>query len=171
MVKQIKYPELFFCIFFCRAHWFLAIICFPGLEKPIYESNPYYQEHIPTLVKSASSDQERNTSPSTYSELDPLQHSSAKKMLNKKPIAALTDIGAEVEETESLFCRRHSSGKSGFKKLNQLNSTTEELQPVEFVCHKHAHRTSEANGLQSEHQARIQATGLYSYYLFIKKYF
>ncbi|KAJ6665839.1 hypothetical protein lerEdw1_001311 [Lerista edwardsae] len=151
------------------AHWFLAIICFPGLEKPIYESNPYYQEHIPnihTLVKSASSDQERNTSPPTSSELDPLQHSSAtplqhsaaKKMLNKKPIAALTDIGAEVEETESLFCRRNSSGKSGFKKLNQLNSTTEELQTVEFVCHKHAHRTSEANGLQSEHLTRIQAT-------------
>lgn len=141
------------------AHWFLAIICFPGLEKPIYEPNPYYQEHIPAVVKSAPSEKERSTSPPISSELDQLQHSCAtKKMLNKKHIAALNDIGTEAEETELLFGRRHSSGKSDLKKPNQLNNTTEELHTVEFVCHKHAHRTSEANGLQCEHQTHVQAT-------------
>ncbi|XP_053142906.1 sentrin-specific protease 6 isoform X2 [Hemicordylus capensis] len=144
------------------AHWFLAVICFPGLEKPMHEPNPFFQDHISTQVKSSSSDQDRSTSPRKPSELDILQHSSSaavtKKALSKKPIAALTDTGTEAEESELWYCRRNLSGKSGLKKLNQLNSTTEDLRTVESVCHKHEHRTSEANGMQCEQKTHIQAT-------------
>lgn len=31
-----------------RAHWYLAVICFPGLEGPVYEKNPLYLD--PTLA-------------------------------------------------------------------------------------------------------------------------
>ncbi|XP_061479138.1 sentrin-specific protease 6 isoform X2 [Rhineura floridana] len=144
------------------AHWFLAVICFPGLEKPIYETNPYYQEHVSTQVKSFSLDQDRSTSSPVPSELDPLQHSSSetitKKVLNKKHIVALTDTSAEAGESESLYCKRNTSVKGGFKKLNQLNSTIEELRTVESVFHKHDHRTSEVNGMQNEDKIHIQAT-------------
>ncbi|XP_062981017.1 sentrin-specific protease 6 isoform X2 [Elgaria multicarinata webbii] len=143
------------------AHWFLAVICFPGLEKPIYETNPYYQENVSPQVKSSSLDQDRSTSSPLSSELDILQQSSSatitKKVLSRKHIAALTDTSTEAEESESLYCKRSPSVKGGFKKLNQLNSTTEELRTVEHVCHKHDRRASEANGMQSEHKTHIQA--------------
>uniref|UniRef100_A0A8D2M003 Sentrin-specific protease 6 n=1 Tax=Varanus komodoensis TaxID=61221 RepID=A0A8D2M003_VARKO len=143
------------------AHWFLAVICFPGLEKPIYETNPYYQETVPSQVKSSSLDQDSSTSPPLPSELDILHQSPSatitKKVLNKKQIAGLTDTSPEAEESESLYCKRSPSVKGGFKKLNQLNSTTEELRTVELVCHKHDHRATEANGMQSEHKTHIQA--------------
>lgn len=29
-------------ILFLRAHWYLAVICFPGLEGPVFDKNPLY---------------------------------------------------------------------------------------------------------------------------------
>uniref|UniRef100_A0A8D0CB56 Sentrin-specific protease 6 n=1 Tax=Salvator merianae TaxID=96440 RepID=A0A8D0CB56_SALMN len=140
------------------AHWFLAVICFPGLEKPIYEANPYYQENVSTQIKSPSLDPDRSSP--VPNDLDTLQQSSstvAKKAFNKKYSRTLTDTSSETEEGE-LHYGRSSAGKGGFKKLNQLNSLTEELKTLEPVCHKHEHRTSETNGMQSEHKIHIQAT-------------
>ncbi|XP_020641544.1 sentrin-specific protease 6 isoform X7 [Pogona vitticeps] len=142
------------------AHWFLAVICFPGLEKPIYEANPYYQEHVSAQTKSSSLDPERSTSSPLPSELDLLQQSPAmiaRKVANKKLSPALTETNTEAEESESLYCKKTSSVKGGFKKLNQLNNTTEELRIVEYVCHKHDQRTLEANGIQCEYKTQIQA--------------
>lgn len=154
----------FLFVWFCRAHWFLAVICYPGLETPVYEPNPYYQEHVPTQVKSPSSDQDRSTSPLTPSNLDTLQHASSaavtKKVLNRKRSGSLTDTGTEVEGSEFLHCRRHLCGKSGLKKLNQLTSTTDELRTLEPAAHKCDHRISEANGLQSEPKAQMPASGV-----------
>ncbi|XP_034965461.2 sentrin-specific protease 6 isoform X3 [Zootoca vivipara] len=144
------------------AHWFLAVICFPGLEKAIYETNPYYHENVSMQVKSPSLDQERSTSSPVPSESNTLHHSPSasftKKVLNKKHIAALTDTSIEAGETESQYFKRTPSMKSGFKKLNQLNSTTEGLRTVESVFHKHDHRISEANGMQNEDKIHVQAT-------------
>ncbi|XP_054833028.1 sentrin-specific protease 6 isoform X2 [Eublepharis macularius] len=142
------------------AHWFLAVICYPGLETPIYEPNPYYQEHVPTQVKSSSSDQDRSTSPLTPHDLGTLQHSSSttKKALSRKHSAALADTATEVEHSEFIICRRHLCGKSGFRKLNQLNSTTEELRTLEPAAHKRDHRSVEENGMQSEPKAQIHAS-------------
>ncbi|XP_060092145.1 sentrin-specific protease 6 isoform X5 [Heteronotia binoei] len=141
------------------AHWFLAVICYPGLETPVYEPNPHYQEHVPTQVKSSSSDQDRSTLP-LPSDLDTLQHTSSaavtKKMLNRKHSGASADTGTEVEDSELLHCRRHLCGKSGLKK--QLTSSTDELRTLEPAAHKCDHRSSEANGMQSEPKAQIHAS-------------
>lgn len=156
----------FLSVWFCRAHWFLAVICYPGLETPVYEPNPSYQEQVPTQVKSSSSDQDRSTSPLTPSNLDALQHpgsgaaAAARKVgLNRKPSGALADPGAEVEEREFFHCRRHPCGKSGLKKLHQLTSTMDALRTLEPAVHKCDHRLSEANGTQSEPKAQIHASG------------
>ncbi|XP_067272841.1 sentrin-specific protease 6 isoform X2 [Pseudorasbora parva] len=37
------------------AHWYLAVICFPGLEKAHYEPNPLYQPQAPVHCTAASS--------------------------------------------------------------------------------------------------------------------
>lgn len=29
-------------LFLLRAHWYLAVICFPGLDGPVLEKNPMY---------------------------------------------------------------------------------------------------------------------------------
>ncbi|KAL8172620.1 UNVERIFIED_CONTAM: Sentrin-specific protease 6 [Gekko kuhli] len=144
------------------AHWFLAVICYPGLETPVYEHNPYYQEHVPTQVKSSSSDQDRSTSPLTPCDLDTLQDASSaavtKKVVNRKHSGTLADTGTEVEDSEFLHCRRHLCGKSGLKKLNPLTSTTDELRTLEPAAHKCDHRSSETNGMQSEPKAQIHAS-------------
>nr|XP_056712285.1 sentrin-specific protease 6 [Euleptes europaea] len=144
------------------AHWFLAVICYPGLEMPVYEPNPYYQEHIPAQVKSSSSDQDRSASPVPPSDLDTLQHSSSatgtKKVPNRKHGGTLADTGLEAENSEFLHCRRHLCGRSGLKKLNQLTSTTDELRTLEPTAYKCDHRGLEANGMQSEPKAQIHAS-------------
>lgn len=149
---------LFF--FTCSAHWFLAVICFPGLEKPIYEANPHYQENVSTQVKSSSLDQDRSASSPLCAEMDLLQQSPlTRKLFSKKHIAELTDTNTDSEESEPLYCKRNSSEKSGFKKLNHLN-TVEEFRTMESICPKHDLKTSEANGVQNEHKIHIQASGM-----------
>uniref|UniRef100_A0ACB8GEI9 Uncharacterized protein n=1 Tax=Sphaerodactylus townsendi TaxID=933632 RepID=A0ACB8GEI9_9SAUR len=145
------------------AHWFLAVICYPGLETPVYEPNPYYQEHMPTQIKSSSSDQDRSTSPVTPSDLDTLQHTSsaavaAKKVLNRKQSDTLADTGTEGEDNEFLHCRQHLCGRSGLKQLNQLTSTKDELRTLEPAVHTCDHQSLEANGMQSGPKAQIQAS-------------
>ncbi|XP_026520891.1 sentrin-specific protease 6 [Notechis scutatus] len=141
------------------AHWFLAVICFPGLEKPIYEANPYYQENVSTQIKSSSLNQDRSASSPVCAEMDPLQQSPlTRKLFCKKHFAELTDTNTDSEENEPLYCKRNSFEKSGFKKLNHLNSTVEEFRTMEPICPKHDLKTSEANGMQNEHKIHIQAS-------------
>lgn len=52
-----------------RAHWYLAVICFPGLKGPVYEQNPLYhspftaaeppsEENIPDHCRPLSPDRD-----------------------------------------------------------------------------------------------------------------
>ncbi|KAM8809596.1 sentrin-specific protease 6 isoform 2-T2 [Eudromia elegans] len=136
------------------AHWFLAVICFPGLEKPKYEPNPHYHENAATQIKSSSSDGESNTPSPLPNELE-LQNSpsksTTKKILTKKYNTALIDPNTETEDSESSCCRRSPCrGKSGFKKLNQIDSDVEEPNTVQLACHKLDHRAPDENGIQGE---------------------
>ncbi|NXA42505.1 SENP6 protease, partial [Eudromia elegans] len=136
------------------AHWFLAVICFPGLEKPKYEPNPHYHENAATQIKSSSSDGESNTPSPLPNELE-LQNSpsksTTKKILTKKYNTALIDPSTETEDSESSCCRRSPCrGKSGFKKLNQIDSDVEEPNTVQLACHKLDHRAPDENGIQGE---------------------
>ncbi|XP_009957739.1 PREDICTED: sentrin-specific protease 6-like, partial [Leptosomus discolor] len=143
------------------AHWFLAVICFPGLEKPKYEPNPHYHENATTQLKSSSSDGESNTPSPLPNELDAQNSpskSTVKKTLTKKYNTALIDPNAETEDSESSCCRRSPSrGKTAFKKLNQIDSDVEEPNTVESACHKLDHRTPDENGIQGEFTAASQS--------------
>ncbi|XP_064303852.1 sentrin-specific protease 6 isoform X4 [Phalacrocorax carbo] len=143
------------------AHWFLAVICFPGLEKPRYEPNPHYHENATTQIKSASSDGESNTPSPLPNELDAQNSpskSTAKKTLTKKYNTALIDPNTETEDSESSCCRRSPCrGKTAFRKLNQIDSDVEEPNTVESVCHKLDHRTPDENGIQGEFTTASQS--------------
>ncbi|NXY00744.1 SENP6 protease, partial [Pteruthius melanotis] len=143
------------------AHWFLAVICFPGLEKPKYEPNPHYHENAAMPMKSSSSDGESSTPSPLPNELDAQNSpskSTAKKTFTKKYSTALIDPNTETEDSESLCCRRSPCrGKSAFKKLNQVDSDVEEPNTVESACHKLDHRTLDENGIQGEFTAASQS--------------
>ncbi|XP_065586992.1 sentrin-specific protease 6 isoform X3 [Cyrtonyx montezumae] len=143
------------------AHWFLAVICFPGLEKPKYEPNPHYHENAAAQIKSFSSDGESNTPSPLPNELDTQNSpskSTAKKTLTKKYNTALTDSNTETQDSESSCCRRSPCRvKSGFKKLNQIDSDVEEPNTVEPTCHRLDHRTPDENGIQGEFTTASQS--------------
>ncbi|NWX70416.1 SENP6 protease, partial [Alca torda] len=143
------------------AHWFLAVICFPGLEKPKYEPNPHYHENAATQIKSSSSDGETSTPSPLPNELDAQNSpskSTAKKTLTKKYNTALIDPNTETEDSESSCCRRSPCrGKIAFKKLNQIDSDVEEPNTVESACHKLDHRTPDKNGIQGEFTTASQS--------------
>ncbi|NXQ87830.1 SENP6 protease, partial [Nyctibius grandis] len=142
------------------AHWFLAVICFPGLEKPKYEPNPHYHENAATQTKSSSSDGECNTPSPLPNELDAQNSpskSTAKKTLTKKYNTALIDPNTETEDSESSCCRSPCRGKSAFKRLNQIDSDVEEPNTVESACHKLDHRTLDENGIQGEFTTASQS--------------
>ncbi|XP_074471250.1 sentrin-specific protease 6 isoform X2 [Sebastes fasciatus] len=42
------------------AHWYLAVICFPGLKGPVYEQNPLYQNALPASASAADPPSEEN---------------------------------------------------------------------------------------------------------------
>ncbi|XP_074752034.1 sentrin-specific protease 6 isoform X3 [Athene noctua] len=143
------------------AHWFLAVICFPGLEKPKYEPNPHYHENATAQIKSSSSDGESNTPSPLPNELDAQNSpskSTAKKTLTKKYNTALIDPNTETEDSESSCCiRSPCRGKSSFKKLNQIDNDVEEPNTVESACHKLDHRTPDENGIQGEFTTASQS--------------
>ncbi|XP_066403502.1 sentrin-specific protease 6 isoform X1 [Molothrus aeneus] len=143
------------------AHWFLAVICFPGLEKPKYEPNPHFHENAAMPMKCSSSDGESSTPSPLPNELDAQNSpskSTAKKTFTKKYNTALIDPNTEIEDSESSCCRRSPCrGKSAFKKLNQIDSDVEEPNTVESACHKLDHRTLDENGIQGEFTAASQS--------------
>ncbi|XP_053794616.1 sentrin-specific protease 6 isoform X2 [Vidua chalybeata] len=143
------------------AHWFLAVICFPGLEKPKYEPNPHFHENAAMPMKCSSSDGESSTPSPLPNELDAQNSpskSTAKKTFTKKYSTALIDPNTEIEDNESSCCRRSPcGGKSAFKKLDQIDSDVEEPNTVESACHKLDHRTLDENGIQGEFTAASQS--------------
>ncbi|XP_015424923.1 PREDICTED: sentrin-specific protease 6 isoform X5 [Myotis davidii] len=136
------------------AHWFLAVVCFPGLEKPKYEPNPHYHEN--TTMQRCSTVEDSCISSPSASEMDSCsQNSSAKpiikKMLNKKHCMAVIDPSAEQEESDSRYRRNICSAKCSLKKINHTASENEESNQGESACQKIVDRTTSENGLQNEY--------------------
>ncbi|XP_075410993.1 sentrin-specific protease 6 isoform X2 [Tenrec ecaudatus] len=137
------------------AHWFLAVVCFPGLEKPKYEPNPHYHENT-VIQKSSTVEDSCISSPSAY-EMDSCssQNSSAKpvikKILNRKHCIALLDSNAVREESDPRCRRNICNVKCSMKKINHTSSESEESNKGESACHKAVDRTKSENGLQDEY--------------------
>ncbi|XP_039101711.1 sentrin-specific protease 6 isoform X2 [Hyaena hyaena] len=142
------------------AHWFLAVVCFPGLEKPKYEPNPHYHEN--TVMQKCSTVEDSCISSPSASEMDSSQNSSAKpvikKMLNKKHCVAGIDSGAEQEESDPHSRRNIGSVKCSLKKINHTASESEESNKGESTCQKVVDGTKSENGLQNEYLSSMHHT-------------
>ncbi|XP_028350511.1 sentrin-specific protease 6 isoform X5 [Physeter macrocephalus] len=142
------------------AHWFLAVVCFPGLEKPKYEPNPHYHEN--TVTQKCSTVEDSCIS-SSASEMDSCSQNSAakpviKKMLNRKHCVAVTDSNNEQEESDPRYRRNISSVKCSLKKINHTASENEESNKGESACQKVVDRTKSENGLQNEYLSSMHHT-------------
>ncbi|XP_045659887.1 sentrin-specific protease 6 isoform X9 [Ursus americanus] len=143
------------------AHWFLAVVCFPGLEKPKYEPNPHYHEN--TVMQKCSTVEDSCISSPSASEMDSCsQNSSAKpvikKMLNRKHCVAGIDSSAEQEESDPHYRRNIGSVKCSLKKINHTASENEDLNKGESTCQKVVDRTKSENGLQNEYLSSMHHT-------------
>ncbi|KAM4866446.1 sentrin-specific protease 6 isoform 3-T3 [Thomomys bottae] len=134
------------------AHWFLAVVCFPGLEKPKYEPNPHYREGV-TMQKSSTVEDSCVSSP-LASEIDSgSQNSPAKpvikKMLNKKHCLAVTDSSAGQGESDPCYRRTIGSVKCTVKRKNHTTSENEEGNKG-GTSQSLVDRSQSENGLQDE---------------------
>uniref|UniRef100_A0A8C0DHD5 Sentrin-specific protease 6 n=1 Tax=Balaenoptera musculus TaxID=9771 RepID=A0A8C0DHD5_BALMU len=142
------------------AHWFLAVVCFPGLEKPKYEPNPHYHEN--TVTQKCSTVEDSCIS-SSASEMDSCSQNSAakpviKKMLNRKHCVAVIDSNNEQEASDPRYRRNISSVKCSLKKINHTASENEESNKGESACQKVVDRTKSENGLQNEYLSSMHHT-------------
>lgn len=142
------------------AHWFLAVVCFPGLEKPKYEPNPHYHENA---VLQKCSTVEDSCSSSSASEMDSCSQNSPtkpviKKMLNRKHCIAVINSNAEQEESDTPYQRSICSVKCSLKKLNHTANENEEMNKGDSTCQKFVDETKNENGLQNEYLSSMHHT-------------
>ncbi|XP_073080451.1 sentrin-specific protease 6 isoform X2 [Manis javanica] len=143
------------------AHWFLAVICFPGLEKPKYEPNPHYHEN--TVMPKCPTVEDSCISSPSASETDSCSQNSSvkpviKKMLNRKHCIAVIDSSAEQEESDPPYQRNMCSVKCSLKKINHTASENEESNKEESACQKVVDRSKSENGLQNEYLSSMHHT-------------
>lgn len=134
------------------AHWFLAVVCFPGLEKPKYEPNPHYHGNAVTQKNPTVEDSCTSSSASQTDSCS--QNSSAKpvikKMLSKKHWLVVTDSSAVQEDNDPCYRRNTYSVKCSVKKKNHAVSENEESNKGESACQEVVDRTNSDSGLQDE---------------------
>ncbi|XP_058147059.2 sentrin-specific protease 6-like [Dasypus novemcinctus] len=143
------------------AHWFLAVICFPGLEKPKYEPNPHYHDN--TVIQKCSTVEDSCSSTLSANEMDSCsQNSSAtsviKKMLNRKPGRAVIDSTTGQEESDPCYRRKICNVKCSLKEINHTASGNEESNTGESAYQKVVDVTKGENGLQNEYLSSIYHT-------------
>lgn len=143
------------------AHWFLAVVCFPGLEKPKYEPNPHYHEN--TVTQKSSPVEDSCVSSPSASEMDSCSQNSAakpviKKMLHRKHCVAVIESNNEQEESDPRCRRNISSVRCSLKKINHTASENEDSSKGEPACQQLADRTESENGLQSEYLSSMHHT-------------
>ncbi|XP_072264640.1 sentrin-specific protease 6 isoform X2 [Pyxicephalus adspersus] len=106
------------------AHWFLAVICFPGLEEPAYYPNSYYQAG--TLQASPLVDNSRTSAIQGDSQAC-LQSSSAKSAAKKTPSKRKNlvpnDTSSGTDESDTSGKRSPCIGRHRQGGLQQTNAT------------------------------------------------
>lgn len=143
------------------AHWFLAVVCFPGLEKPKYEPNPHYHEN--TVTQKSSPVEDSCVSSPSASEMDSCSQNSAakpviKKMLHRKHCVAVIESNNEQEESDPRCRRNIGSVRCSLKKINHTASENEDSSKGEPACQQLADRTESENGLQNEYLSSMHHT-------------
>ncbi|XP_059842598.1 sentrin-specific protease 6 isoform X4 [Hypanus sabinus] len=114
------------------AHWFLAVICFPGLCN---EPNPKLQNNEETQHNSSSAPAESNNNSALQEEMDSLTENSAADRQRKTHtiISTMPELSAgnncESVESDKLHTRRClSAAEHVLSNFNQLNAESEDHQ-------------------------------------------
>ncbi|KAG8444863.1 hypothetical protein GDO86_009860 [Hymenochirus boettgeri] len=101
------------------AHWFLAVICFPGLEKTEYHPNPYYQGGLPSPASKLEG--ENSSDSRTVSETS-LQGVFSKTPLKKTPSKKISqDFSGEsprMGDNDS-SCPKRGLARHQLRKIDQ----------------------------------------------------
>ncbi|XP_075058749.1 sentrin-specific protease 6 isoform X3 [Mixophyes fleayi] len=105
------------------AHWFLAVICFPGLEEPVYYPNPYYQvTGSPAATVMQGDDSGASFPPGDSQTL--LQgissKSTHKKTPNKKQTVPTSDTSSGADKSDTPGNKpSHCVVRSGLRRCDQ----------------------------------------------------
>ncbi|XP_069462374.1 sentrin-specific protease 6 isoform X2 [Ambystoma mexicanum] len=138
------------------AHWFLAVICFPGLNEPKYEPNPLYQG-LP--IQNCTAEEDTGITSQEDAEVplkSPLTKPASKKTPSKRHITASSDTCSGNGDSDTLGTRRSPCrGKRGMKNGDEENSELEakkrqSLSKVDF-------RTKNENDIQSENTTPVKS--------------
>ncbi|XP_064412574.1 sentrin-specific protease 6 isoform X2 [Latimeria chalumnae] len=137
------------------AHWFLAVICFPGLEGPIYEPNPVYDESAAVKIESSTAEEGNSSGADSQSEEE--QSCSAKKagQNSQKTPSKVSNCGdrsagCENKDTERPCTRRNPcTGKNVLKKTS-ISKVEEEMEMEASACQKADDRTKDEKDIQSK---------------------
>ncbi|XP_069830758.1 sentrin-specific protease 6 isoform X2 [Dendropsophus ebraccatus] len=105
------------------AHWFLAVICFPGLEAPVYYPNRYYQANSNPSAAMTQTD-DNHTSASSGESQSSLQSGTSKsppkKLPSKKQTVASGDASSGTEDGNTPGNRRsHCATRHSLRKNEQ----------------------------------------------------
>ncbi|XP_066460796.1 sentrin-specific protease 6 isoform X3 [Eleutherodactylus coqui] len=106
------------------AHWFLAVICFPGLEESVHFPNRYYQDTSSLSAGMAQAADEQTSVPTAESETCLQGGSSAKsplkKLPSKKQTLASGDTSSGTDDSDTPGnSRSHCVGRHNLRKSDQ----------------------------------------------------
>ncbi|RXM27377.1 Sentrin-specific protease 6, partial [Acipenser ruthenus] len=95
------------------AHWFLAVICYPGLSSPQHEPNPLYK--CPPIMMNSSTTEESNVSSpdepdNTAGRLHSTQVFNPPKTPSKAPVLAAIDTSTDSDSNRGIFKEGNCSG-------------------------------------------------------------
>ncbi|XP_063772907.1 sentrin-specific protease 6 isoform X2 [Pseudophryne corroboree] len=105
------------------AHWFLAVICFPGLEEPVYYPNPFYQGTGTPATAMTQGEDCRTSVPPGDSQTclqGPSSKSPVKKTPNKKQTLPPDDTNPGADKSDTPTNRQsHCVVKNCTRKSDQ----------------------------------------------------
>ncbi|XP_053566429.1 sentrin-specific protease 6 isoform X2 [Bombina bombina] len=136
------------------AHWFLAVICFPGLEKPEYHANPYYQVALTSQEDGCSSASQSDSE--TILQATPSK-SPLKKTPNKKLTLSISDTSSGADESDTSVLRsRHSLGRQNFRKSDQ--GLREGDTSMKSAYSETDSNSTKVNGITNECKSHLKPT-------------
>ncbi|XP_069091756.1 sentrin-specific protease 6 isoform X3 [Pleurodeles waltl] len=107
------------------AHWFLAVICFPGLNEPQYEPNPLYQGAPDNQDQGCTAEEDSGILSQNDSEFPlkpPLSKPPSKKTPSKKQSTVSNDGSTCTENSDTMSTgRTPCRGKRSLKNGDEVN--------------------------------------------------
>ncbi|XP_077145989.1 sentrin-specific protease 6 isoform X8 [Ranitomeya variabilis] len=140
------------------AHWFLAVICFPGLNEPMYYPNEYYQETSSPSTAAAQTDDNRASPPSAELRTclqSGSSKSTPKKSSSKKQTLASGDTSSGTDDSDSPGNKRRHGVRKNDQGLQESDASLQTPFP-QMDC-----STENVNGIASECKTPLkQSDGL-----------